>query len=524
MTGEETPSKEWVMANQDLDVALTYHAETKHSYDSVYRQHHILDWDNQPRPYKLYTELERIALPEPVPETPQPALLTLIRPALGGDAARLPTLEDLAYVLFNAAGVSRRRVLPGYGEMLFRAAACTGALYHIELYVVTAELPGLAAGVYHFGPVDFALRRLRQGDYRQHLIDASGQAPGLTRAPVILIATDTFWRNAWKYRARAYRHSFWDTGTILANLLAAATARTLPAHVVAGFTDASVNALLALEAPREVSLVLVGLGESGSLPPPAPPMAALTPAVVPPSSQEVEYPAIYIMHAASALDSPEEVALWRGVAPPLSLPAAEGAVFPLCPSPHAQLPSAPLEQVIRRRGSSRTFQHRPLSMTQLSNVLMPATQTIPADFLEAPSTGLNELYLLVHAVSEIPAGAYFFRAQEQTLELLVAGDFRAQAGDLDLGQDLAADASVNVYFLCDLSLILERYGNRGYRAAQLEAAILAGRMYLAAYAQGFGATGLTFFDDDVIDFFSPHAADKSVMFLIALGYAGRHHR
>jgi nitroreductase len=81
-----------------------------------------------------------------------------------------------------------------------------------------------------------------------------------------------------------------------------------------------------------------------------------------------------------------------------------------------------------------------------------------------------------------------------------------------------------VYFLCDLSLILERYGNRGYRAAQLEAAILAGRMYLAAYAQGFGATGLTFFDDDVTNFFSPHAADKSVMFLIALGHAGRRHR
>jgi SagB-type dehydrogenase family enzyme len=129
--------------------------------------------------------------------------------------------------------------------------------------------------------------------------------------------------------------------------------------------------------------------------------------------------------------------------------------------------------------------------------------------------------LIVHAVSDIPAGAYVFRPQEEALEQLAAGDFRYQAGALALGQELASDASVNVYFLCDLPLILERYGNRGYRAAQLEAGILAGRMYLAAYAQGFGATGLTFFDDDVIDFFSPHAAEKSVMFLLALGYGGR---
>jgi hypothetical protein len=41
---------------------------------------------------------------------------------------------------------------------------------------------------------------------------------------------------------------------------------------------------------------------------------------------------------------------------------------------------------------------------------------------------------------------------------------------------------------------------------------------LAAYAQGFGATGLTFFDDEVTEFFSPHAAGKAVMFLTALGH------
>ena len=42
-------------------------------------------------------------------------------------------------------------------------------------------------------------------------------------------------------------------------------------------------------------------------------------------------------------------------------------------------------------------------------------------------------------------------------------------------------------------------------------------MYLAAYAQHLGATGLTFFDDDVINFFSPHAKGKSAVFLLAIG-------
>ena len=108
------------------------------------------------------------------------------------------------------------------------------------------------------------------------------------------------------------------------------------------------------------------------------------------------------------------------------------------------------------------------------------------------------------------------------LELLKPGDFLGTSGYLGLEQDLPADASANLFFLANLPSILECWGNRGYRAAQFDASLAAGRIYLAAYAQRFGATGLTFYDDAVVDFFSPHARDKSVMFLIALGHkAGR---
>jgi hypothetical protein len=73
------------------------------------------------------------------------------------------------------------------------------------------------------------------------------------------------------------------------------------------------------------------------------------------------------------------------------------------------------------------------------------------------------------------------------------------------------------FFLADLNRILERFGNRGYRAVQLEAGAIGGRMYLATYALRLGATGLTFFDDDVTTFFSPHAKGKSAVFLLAIG-------
>ena len=80
---------------------------------------------------------------------------------------------------------------------------------------------------------------------------------------------------------------------------------------------------------------------------------------------------------------------------------------------------------------------------------------------------------------------------------------------MGLRQALTADASVNIYFLADLDPLLEPFGNRGYRAAQLEASITAGRVYLAAYAQRLGDTGLTFYGDAVTQIFSPHARYSS---------------
>jgi len=131
---------------------------------------------------------------------------------------------------------------------------------------------------------------------------------------------------------------------------------------------------------------------------------------------------------------------------------------------------------------------------------------------------LNDLYLIVHAVDDLAPGAYVYHRDQNALELLKEeGVSRQVGGYLGLQQALPADASADVFFLADLKPILERYGNRGYRAAQLEAGTIGGKLYLAAYAQRLGASGLTFFDDDVTTFFSPHAEGKSVMFLVALG-------
>jgi len=496
--------------------ALDYHELTKHSVASVSSNRHFLDWDTQPLPFKLYPHLKPIPLPRDFSRQQPSATIDRL---------------TLARLLHFTGGIMRKKTLADGSEYYFRAAACTGALYHIDLYVVCGDVVDLPAGVYHFGPHDFSLRRLRHGDHRRTVVDAGGDHPALASAPVILVCTSTFWRNAWKYQARTYRHCFWDNGTMLANLLEVAATAQVPAEIVLGFADTRVNELLALDTDREVALSLVALGDRAVAAIDTPRPSNEQSDVQQPHNDnfrgEIDYPAIRAAHAGSSFESGEEARRWRTQTFKRVVPEPTGKLIPL--SPPGGPVSARMEEVIARRGSARYFLQQPIEYEALAHLLrsalpVPAADWLPREEADTGESSLNDIYLIVNAVDGLAPGAYVCRRDLQALELLKAGDFRRQAGHLDLGQELAADASVNFYCLSDLVLVDSHLGNRGYRAAALEAAIVGGRIYLAAYALGLGATGLTFFDDDVTQFFSPHAAGKEVMFLTAVGRTGSSRR
>jgi SagB-type dehydrogenase family enzyme len=506
------------MNNRDIQAAWKYHDGTKHSYWSIRNNPHFLDWANRPQPFKIYPAIEPLLLPRDVPQTGVSALSAISDPVPAAGSDLVPDLQDLARILYFSAGITKQRSSPG-GEIYFRAAACTGALYEIELYIVAGDIPGLEAGVYHFNPAEVSLRLLRRGDFRGNLAQAAAMEPAVTHAPATIICTGTYWRNAWKYQARTYRHFGWDGGTLLANLLAVAAASGLPAEIVVGFVDSQVNHLLDLDARREVSLCLVPIGRRSEHRLPAPrETPALAHETIKFSEREVEYPAMLEMHHASSLESAEEVAQWRESPQVFSSPASAGNAVRLPSVLKKEQPKDTIEQVILRRGSTRTFDRAAsITLAQLSAIFDYATRGLPADFLKPPGTQLNDLYLIVNSVQGLKPGAYFFQRERNSLELLKEGGFRAEAHHLGLEQQLPADACVDIFFLADLKRILEQYGNRGYRAVQLEAGAIGGRIYLAAYALHLGATGLTFFDDDVINFFLPHAKEKSAIFLLALG-------
>lgn len=490
---------------------------------SVRLSNHYLDWDNKPKPFKFYTEIPSIPLPTDFP-LPNRNVITM------KEANQITSLENpkintrlLSSLLFFTSGITRQITLP-HGKYYMRAAPATGALYPIETYIVCENIDGLQAGVYHFCPGEFSLTRLREGDYRQFLSEAAGFEQVIKNSPLIIILTSIAWRNAWKYQARSYRHWFWDSGVIVANLIATASSFGFDTKLIAGYIDKFVNELLCLEENKEASIVLIpiGIGLSKQEPNAIQYPSRFVPNIVPISrGKEVEYDQIWKLHNASSLNSTDEVRRWtHSIKSMQEIKETRDDNAKLF-SKHIEpvlSNTQPLSDVILLRGSTRKFSREPIAFEQLSNILYSVARPTPSDFGEKKS--FTDIYFIANDVVNIQKGAYFFNRMDNSINLLKANIRRDVSGYLCLEQSLFSDASVVFYIMSNIKLILDILGNRGYRLCQFEAGILAGRIYLSAYSQKIGASGSTFYDDAVSDFFSPHAKDKDVMIAVGVGIPG----
>ncbi len=495
------------MGNDYIEAARVFHDLTKHSYTSVRSSPNYLDWDNRPAPYKIYPEAGALALPRDLNLTPTSTLaaLTADAPSAGGPLS----LEMLTRLLFSAGGLIRNRRV-GTEDYHFRAAASAGALYPIEIYVAASAIEGLEDGLYHFSPADLKLRGLRRGDWRQMLERAAADCASIGGASAIAVLTSIFWRSTWKYHARAYRYCFWDAGTILANLIASASAERVPVEVITTFVDSDIERLLGIDGDQEGAVAMVPLGTAMS---PAEFSPEITPArfeTVPLSSSEVTYDTLIKIHRESRLETADEA---RSVRSATIEPATRGAEREIIHFDElAPEEALGLGETILRRGSTRVFAREPIAAEELQTILVASNGDLRCDF-----PPIVETYLIVNAVTGMDPGAYYFDRDAAGFELIKAGDFRFEAGYLCLEQALGRDSSALIVYMADLERVLGALGNRGYRDVHLEAGIRGGRAYLAAYSLNRGASGLTFYDDDTTRFFEPRAAGKSPLLMVAIG-------
>ena len=93
----------------------------------------------RPTPYKIYKNAPQVILPI---EKNSLGVSTLdaISTNLDIRDTKIPDLQILSRILYFSAGITKKIKFQGLGEMDFRAASCTGALYHIEIYIVCSDI------------------------------------------------------------------------------------------------------------------------------------------------------------------------------------------------------------------------------------------------------------------------------------------------------------------------------------------------------------------------------------------------
>ncbi|NLE44550.1 MAG: SagB/ThcOx family dehydrogenase [Chloroflexi bacterium] len=143
--------------------------------------------------------------------------------------------EEIGQLLWAAQGVTDPRGL--------RAAPSAGALYPIELYVLTPE------GLYHYRPGSHSLGAVVAGDLREPLWQAALQQDALRDAPAVFVITAEYQRTAAKYGERAVRYVHMEAGHAAQNLLLQAVALGLGGVPIGAMRDEQVQRALSL--PRE---------------------------------------------------------------------------------------------------------------------------------------------------------------------------------------------------------------------------------------------------------------------------------
>ena len=495
-----------------------YHELTKHSVESLRRVPHYLDWANMPNPFRHYDGVPILDLPADPPPPQIPALEVLAGKT--GNTSAANGAAFFSQLMFYSASISASKRAWSTGDAYaLRVNPSSGNLHPTEFHFCTRGLVDWPDGLYHYRPSSHMAEQRALGDFAGKLV--------ATSAPIVFVLTSIAWREAWKYRDRAYRYCLHDIGHAWQALTLAARAIGCESFARGHFPDDRV-AETCLLSPDEWPMLIVELrGPSIPVRTPdetLPPVEAvvfggrpnqLSPNLLP--GDPVPYPSIEGIHAATKLGADAAMpSPGPSVGTSPGAPNASGRGDISLPPPASS--SLSFGDVVRTRRSALDFRggDESISLSQLAALLAGAREPLFADFATARFV---QLYLYVHRVEGLAPGVYCYSPERAELEKIKEGDQRPVAAALSLGQDLAGNACVAFSMIGDFELAARSYGDRGYRYVHFEAGAIGQRMYLASEALGLRATGIgAFFDDQVNRYLGLAPERGQVVYHFAVGY------
>ena len=150
------------------------------------------------------------------------------------------TLEQLATVLANSYGEVRR------AEGIRRPVPSGGALYPLDLYVLSCRVEGLEHGAWYFDARRDGLTRI--GDFDEEDLGSTLlQEEAVAGAAVTIIVAASFWRSRFKYGPRSSRFILIEAGHVVQNMALSTAALGLAGRPYGGFVDDELSGIIGLQ-------------------------------------------------------------------------------------------------------------------------------------------------------------------------------------------------------------------------------------------------------------------------------------
>jgi SagB-type dehydrogenase family enzyme len=228
-------------AADSADIALAYHARTKHRPERYAAGPETLDWDAQPNPFREFDGCARIAL-SPAASSISTSFADIYAP--GPDPSTL-SIASVGVLMELSMGLSAWKEY-GPDRWALRCNPSSGNLHPTEAYVISRNIPGLEDGLFHYLSRDHVLEQRCR---------STGPSPARAEDhPRIWIGlSSAHWREAWKYGERAFRYCQLDIGHALGALRYAAGALGWRARIVENIGCAELAALMGLDRAEEFS-------------------------------------------------------------------------------------------------------------------------------------------------------------------------------------------------------------------------------------------------------------------------------
>ena len=204
---------------------------------------------NTPTPTPPSEQESTIELPEPRYDSDVSIEQSLLqRRSIRSYTGESLTLPEVAQLLWAAQGVT--------DPTGFRTAPSAGALYPLELYVVSGDVQDLNPGVYRYEPDEHQLFRIMEGDKRDELADAALGQSFVGEGAIVIVFTAVYERTTGKYGDRGIQYVHMEAGHAAQNLCLQATAMDLGVVTVGAFYDEEIAELLILPGDEQPLYVI----------------------------------------------------------------------------------------------------------------------------------------------------------------------------------------------------------------------------------------------------------------------------